>query len=878
MKNAPDGVVRRLMLVWSLSVLLGSVAAGWPRPAYSDQLAGAPTRPHPIVGASAPRASGYEYGRSTPFCEQHEWLCTDSNVNQNGKYVGHDEPSVLFYSSSAGSGNSMTYTITLPKDPPTLPKQDGSGGTFNFQLHPAFWFGMAMCDTQSAPEFTNTCTPDSDSNIFDNSNPAAPDYIGNHPGTAFMEMQFYPPRWATLACDATHWCAALTIDSLNFDQNNDVNNNTDCLNKVGREPINFAYITKSGVADSPADPLISNNAKPNPATDLLFNPGDSLIVTMNDTPQGVKVAIQDLTTGGSGSMTASTANGFAQVVFAPSSSVCSSRAYAFHPMYATSSEHTRVPWAAHSYNTSFADEIGHFEFCDAIDVFGNCTVPGIQDPVLDIDDTQCSSTFPPLIPLIGCTATESDFDGVPYQPVWPGANTNTLQDKLFHPSPVLFSSPVLRGSDGLQKNYDRVAFEADLPAIEQSVGCDRSTGAGCTNPPPGANFYPFFTTGASNGRCAWQLGGAHIVGTTNTFGGSSTSEFGALLQLVYPTSSGPVSVFNDYRKVLSNNPCAVAVPHISIVPASVKAGSSFTLTGNGFTNGSVVNFFVSTAPGPDNAGPFTPSVKTPTELTVMVPASVSQGEGFVDLEVVNKDQGFVASNKMGTLLQGLASAGLPTITKINGKGLDPTSIDPQFAVNNVNTILDLGVPQTIDGTGFDVKNGVAVDLFCACPGGKAGPFFLNPGDPGLTSTRITITLPNSGPKTPVVGPGSLRVDNNGGDNSYSKQSNAVAVPIGAAISISKVSLVGGKVTVDGTGFSPLTIINFFNAQGGGVVNLGGLSGGNPVIHLSLNSPNQFTFPLPAGAMPGRAYVQAINPPFLPYTGTGTSPAGDLTIP
>ena len=27
------------------------------------------------------------------------------------------------------------------------------------------------------------------------------------------------------------------------------------------------------------------------------------------------------------------------------------------------------------------------------------------------------------------------------------------------------------------------------------------------------------------------------------------------------------------------------------------------------------------------------------------------------------------------------------------------------------------------GTGFDTANGVAVDLFCGCPGGKVGPFF-----------------------------------------------------------------------------------------------------------------------------------------------------------
>jgi hypothetical protein len=31
-------------------------------------------------------------------------------------YVGHDEPSDLFYSNVPGSGNNMTYSMTLPRD------------------------------------------------------------------------------------------------------------------------------------------------------------------------------------------------------------------------------------------------------------------------------------------------------------------------------------------------------------------------------------------------------------------------------------------------------------------------------------------------------------------------------------------------------------------------------------------------------------------------------------------------------------------------------------------------------------------------------------------------------------------------------------------
>src|SRR6516165_1276353 len=136
-------------------------------------------------------------------CIENGFLCSEvyDSIGYEGGYTGHDEPSLLFYSDVPGSGNKMVYLLRLPTDPPQLPKQGGTGGTFNFQLHPTFWVGMAMCDDQSAPNPGGSkvagpnilCTPDSDSNIFDGSDPTAPDYMGKHPGGAFMEMQFYPP-------------------------------------------------------------------------------------------------------------------------------------------------------------------------------------------------------------------------------------------------------------------------------------------------------------------------------------------------------------------------------------------------------------------------------------------------------------------------------------------------------------------------------------------------------------------------------------------------------------------------------------------------------------------------------------------------------------
>lgn len=508
-------------------------------------------------------------GRS--LCDDNGALCTETaeTYNYEGQYTGHDEPSLLFYSNTAGSGNSSVYKLTLPKDPPTQPKQDGTGGTFNFQLHPAFWFGMAMCDTQSYPEFTNNCTPNSDTNIFDNGDPTAADYIGHHPGAGFMEMQFYPPGWvawpAGNSCDPTKWCAALNIDSLS--QSLTQNNNVACQEAAGLEYVNFAFITTSGVAHAPADPTTVFQPPfaaitPNPSTDLFMNSGDQLVVDMHDTPAGFQVVIHDLTSGQTGLMTASISNGFAQVKFDPTAANCTSIPYAFHPMYSTSSEHTRVPWAAHSYNIAFSDEIGHFEYCNAADPnTGQCTTPGVTDPSgFDIDDSGCfNAADSTRIQVGGCLATDTDFDGPEYSNTWPGTLTNPGKDHRVNPTSIIFSSPLFNASGGSQ-NYDRVAFETDLPRIEvfgAPNNCNRTTGAGCVNPPNGASFYPIFSTRGDPGACAWQLGGTHIPGTQNTFGGNSTAEYGPLLSLTYAAanSAGFVNRYNNFRQVLNSNPC-----------------------------------------------------------------------------------------------------------------------------------------------------------------------------------------------------------------------------------------------------------------------------------------------------------------------------------
>jgi len=495
-------------------------------------------------------------------CSAGDFRCTEVHNSDDvfGHYVGHDEPSDLFYSNAPGSGNRIRWQFTLPKDPsPNNPLTPGKA--YNFELRPAFWFGMAMCDTQSFPEQISTCTPDSDKNIVD------PAISPVHAGEAFMELQFYPPGWAqqfaSQSCAATTWCAALTIDSLSVNPVTGKVLNPTCAATTGLEYVNFAYVTKNGIPQAAPNPVQFNPADqtPDPNKVLFMNQGDNIVLTMNDTAHGLHVTLGDQTTGGHGSMTASAANGFGQVKFAPSPSTkCTNIPYDFHPMYSTTSEKTRVTWASHSYNIAYSDEIGHFDFCNgpgAITPGGTCPAGNTEGNTnnsspTDVDNVACFPTSSSLLVQVsGCNGENDGYDGVSYQPVWPDGNTR------LHPTALTFSSP-LTGS-GYNVNYNRMAFETDTPSIEQQLGqCDPLSGLGCTNPPltdsgTPANFYPFFSIRNVGGKCIWQEGN-HIPGSKNDFG--QLSEYGALLQLSFTIpGGGALSFFSDYRQILSKNPC-----------------------------------------------------------------------------------------------------------------------------------------------------------------------------------------------------------------------------------------------------------------------------------------------------------------------------------
>jgi hypothetical protein len=237
-------------------------------------------------------------------------------------------------------------------------------------------------------------------------------------------------------------------------------------------------------------------------------------------------------------------------------------------MYSTSSEQTRVIWAAHSYNVAFSDEIGHFQFCNGatvpktqfgIDANGNPIVcpagntegSGANQQPTDGDDDFCFPASASLLYRVqGCTETNEGFDGVSYTPVWPDGN------RKLHPTPWQFTSA--HTGQNFDRPYARAAFEADLPAVETNT-CNRLTGAGCTLIPTTDNgdpaeFYPFFTTTNAGGTCRWQFG-TDTPGETSNFG--RNAQYGSLLSSTYLTFGGggaTHNLFNNFRGII-DNPC-----------------------------------------------------------------------------------------------------------------------------------------------------------------------------------------------------------------------------------------------------------------------------------------------------------------------------------
>ena len=70
---------------------------------------------HMFTPAGAPKVhAAAAAAAQKPMCDVKPQLCTETSNpwNFQGQYTGHDEPSVLFYSNQAGSGNNAIYQLS----------------------------------------------------------------------------------------------------------------------------------------------------------------------------------------------------------------------------------------------------------------------------------------------------------------------------------------------------------------------------------------------------------------------------------------------------------------------------------------------------------------------------------------------------------------------------------------------------------------------------------------------------------------------------------------------------------------------------------------------------------------------------------------------
>jgi hypothetical protein len=515
-------------------------------------------------------------GTNTPWTVGGKSYKSNGRFMDNGHYVGHDEPSVKFISSTSGSGNTMTYYMKIPTQP-TRPATNSGSVVDYAELSPAPWFGLPLCDPNSYP--INSCAPDSDSNIGSNVPTAA--------GSAFMELQLYPPGFTPfqddVSCAQKTWCAAMTIDSLES-HFNFVDINPNCP-----EPVNFAFLQRNGKPAGPPSPQLTNfhTFTPNAQT-LQIHSGDVLRLSISDPSAGFTTRIDDLTTHQSGTMTASAKNGFMNT----NVKTCDGTPFTFHAEYDTAKAQNQVPWAALQGGVLMQQETGHSEVCSSLanrapltafgvtdpNVFQNCvngsegkkdkgegpcnakgickgaTTEGTTGPIAcpsnnlnsgqlcEYSDGSCMPQGTRRVTLNGkagrehspvnfCQAGRTqngdlDFDGVPYQKnKWPDGSRN-------NPTSFRYAGPFLASG----APYPTTQFETPVGGSE--FLCNIFDGLNCTTPPLGSKFYPYWTLtnkaasgqGIGNvfkgkGQCIWNFGQDIPGVTTNDFG--KAAQYGA---------------------------------------------------------------------------------------------------------------------------------------------------------------------------------------------------------------------------------------------------------------------------------------------------------------------------------------------------------------
>jgi hypothetical protein len=290
---------------------------------------------------------------------------------------------------------------------------------------------------------------------------------------------------------------------------------------------------------------------------------------IQDTPNGLLASVSDLTTHQTGYIVASAKNGFMNTNY----KTCAGTPFNFHPEYNTARQQNQVPWAALEGGVLMQQEIGHFEPCSGITnsqpytasfpdgskfadnttaqtcvggfegkgkvgegpcstttgVCQNATTEGgaacpsdqlSSGDLCEYSDMTCVKAGPrPVVenstvvkwdwPIAGCQDNffqngDLDFDGSSYVKDWPNGSPRL-------PTAFSYIGPFSHG-----KSYPQIQFETDVAGSEAL--CNVTTGAGCTAPPVGAKFYPFWTL--SRG-CVWNFGNVIPGKTAQAFGGDA---------------------------------------------------------------------------------------------------------------------------------------------------------------------------------------------------------------------------------------------------------------------------------------------------------------------------------------------------------------------
>jgi hypothetical protein len=569
-------VVKARRLAWKLAVPVACLAV-----ASQLGLAGTASATHTLTVQQIIGRSNMLDCNAT-FLER---LCTDPHGPiYNGhwgrfidpithQYVGHDEPSVKFISSRPGSGNTMAYTLQLPTDPKKAPTPNGSV-THYAELSVAPWFGLGMCDPRSFPQ--NPCKPLSDSNSGLIGDPHAA-------GSAFMELQWYPPGLApgdgfvdSTSCSATQWCVAVTIDSLECNSSGACNPN--CI-----EPVNFAFLQTNGAPAGPPGPSDPNvNTYLGNSHTLKMNSGDKLTASISNAPAGFKASVTDLTTHQTGFMVASAKNGFQDT----SMSNCAGHPFTWRAEYNTARQQNQTPWAALEGGVLMQQEIGHGESCGSVtnklpftmkftdgssfkdpQVFQTCvggtegkgktgegpcnpktfvcqhaTTQGMHGPVAcpvkksntpgalcEFSDGRCFPKGNRPFFIDGKKTTETapvaDCNQEGFENGDLDFDGNSYipdwpNGSANFPTSFRYTGPLTNGH-----RYPSIQFETDAAGSEAL--CNVGTGVHCTAPPISAKFYPYWTLtdkNASKGVCVWNFGNRIANVTTNDFG--KAAEYG----------------------------------------------------------------------------------------------------------------------------------------------------------------------------------------------------------------------------------------------------------------------------------------------------------------------------------------------------------------